>query len=209
MKTLLFYLWNNLTIFTNDNGMNTLFISIAIFIVGLNLGLIVRIEIEYDLLKNLGKIGIRLFGVKLFKVPFTFVDKYLQFTTKKRVIKLKIDFTDKKLIFFEKLGHRIKSKLYLDTLNFKAIVCGTNPLMTALAGGASSIIVNILQMKLQLNHTDALIHTQVDTGFRHNYLQLFFETKLMISLFDILSSTIITLINMWSINHAEKQEKFQ
>lgn len=189
--------------------MNTLFISIAIFIVSLNLGLIIRIEIEYDLLKNLGKIGIRLFGIKLFKVPFTFVDKYLEFTTKKRVIKLKIDFTDKKLIFFEKLGHRIKSKLYLDALDVKLIICGTNPLYTALAGGVGSILVNIFRMKLQLNHSDALINTKVDTGFRHSYLQFFFETKVMISLFDILSSTIITLINMWSMNHAEKQKKFQ
>lgn len=189
--------------------MNMLFISIAIFIVSINLGLLIRIDIEYDLLKNLGKIGIKLFGIRLFRVPFTFVDKYLEFTTKKKVIKLKIDFTDKKLIFFEKLGHRIKSKLYLDTLDVKVIVCGTNPLYAALAGGMGNIVTNLFKLKLQVNHSDALIHTQVDTGFRHNYLQLFFETKLMISLFDVLSSTIITIIKMWSMNHAEKQKKFQ
>ena len=56
--------------------MNIVFISIAISIVMINIALTLQISLRYDLLKNLGKVQLRLFGILLFSVPFTFVDKY-------------------------------------------------------------------------------------------------------------------------------------
>ena len=189
--------------------MNIVFISIAISIVMINIALTLQISLRYDLLKNLGKVQLRLFGILLFSVPFTFVDKYLEFTTKKKVVKIKIDLADKNIIFFEKLGKKILAKIYLDWLTVKLIFCQDNPMRVSVLGGVCNILLQIMGQKIQMKHKDATISTQTDFGFRHNYIQIYFDTKIMISLFDILSSVLITIIKMWGADHAEKQKQHQ
>ncbi len=186
--------------------MNGILLSIVIIVVILNLSIVFGLSLQYDLMHNIGRFQFRLFGLTILSLPFTFVDKYLELTTKKKVVKIKIDFADKRIIFFEKMGSKMQSKMYLDKMYIKIIVCQTDPMIVSMLSGLSVVVLNIWGQMLRCNHQDAEIETKVDAGYRHQYLSVYYDTTMMISLFDIISSILTSCIELWSVGYEERKK---
>ena len=178
--------------------MQTVLIVVSALIFVFSISFLITISINYDVFNNSGKLSFYVFKIPIYWLNFTFIGEYLNFSNKKnKVIKIKIDLNDEKLIFFKDVANSLKRKIYFYKISSNILIALENPFIASLLCGEVNIFLCSLYSYLLIKNKDIMINKNVKIGYRHNKILLNFNFSLMVSLYDYL----------WSYFKAYKQQK--
>ena len=167
--------------------MQTLLIIFSITIVVLSISYFITISVKYDLLNNSGKLMFYLFKIPIFWLNFTFIGEYLNFTNRKnKVIKIKIDFNDDKLIFFKDVSSNLFKKIYINKIDLNMVVGLENPVISSLLCAEINMIISCLYSYFSTKFKDINLLKNINVGYRHNCIVFDFKISLMVSIYDYL-----------------------
>ena len=175
--------------------MNAVYITITVVILIITLRIRIEIKLEYNLLNNIGTINIRLF--KFFTIlnsQITVIEDYLNVSTNKKIIKIKLDINDFKIKFFNELNRNLNPKIHITQLYNNINFCLENPFMASVFSNTIRLVFNHLLYKVKLRNKDAEINNIITTGFRHNIIIINFKYAFIITLFDLVWSIIKTIL---------------
>lgn len=190
--------------------MRIVIIIITILIVIIMTTINIKINLEYDILENNGKLKIVLFHIlPIFNSDITIIGEYLNFNKKKgKILKLKLDFNDDKIRFINDVGESVKKKIALTKLHIFALCCFSNPCMSCCIGSSVNIFISILFTNILATTNDVCLQKYVYTGFRQDDLKLKSEVMILFSLYDFLWACI-KAIKQKVRRKYEKENKLQ
>lgn len=193
--------------------MKTVLIVLTVLIIILSISLHITLEIEYDILKNYGKIKVKLFKIiTVFSSGITFVGEYLNLSKRhNKVVKIKIDINDKQLQFFNDVGKYLKKKITLLNLNINTLICFMNPNLSCLLSSIINIFVSLLFSKILVMNNDVKLIKNIQTGFRQNNFIINLNASILLSIYDYFWAYLKALKNKIRREHEKngKQKRMQ
>lgn len=184
-------------------------IFLTAFILFITINFRVSANLNYDVLSNNGNLTIKLFKYKfLFYGDFKIENNFIQIKKKNnKSFNINLKISKKQLLFLKELNKNISTKIYINSLELKTLLCLENPAGIAILSSFYSILSNLFLIKLKQNNFDITIKNNVNTGFRQNILKLDVNTTIYASILDIVWAFIITLINNRRKNGEERRRK--
>lgn len=184
-------------------------IFLTAFILFITINFRVSANLNYDVLSNNGNLTIKLFKYKfLFYGDFKIENNFIQIKKKNnKSFNINLKISKKQLLFLKELNKNISTKIYINSLELKTLLCFENPAGIAILSSFYSILSNLFLIKLKQNNFDITIKNNVNTGFRQNILKLNVNTTIYASILDIVWAFIITLINNRRKNGEERRRK--
>lgn len=184
-------------------------IFLTTFILFITINFRVSANLNYDVLSNNGNLTIKLFKYMfLFYGDFKIENNFIQIKKKNnKSFNINLKISKKQLLFLKELNKNISTKIYINSLELKTLLCLENPAGIAILSSFYSILSNLFLIKLKQNNFDITIKNNVNTGFRQNILKLDVNTTIYASILDIVWAFIITLINNRRKNGEERRRK--
>lgn len=193
--------------------MNIGYIVATLIIIIISVSLSIKLHFKYDLLKNIGLIEIKLYGIiPLLISRITLIGEYLNFTPEKEnVIPIKIELNNINIEYFNRLIGKIKHKLYSSYLCTHAVISIQDASLSAIVSSLINVSVSILYSKISANNKDIKLEKYIQTGFRHNLIIADISYKFRITLFDFMWTAINTIIIIRKEirNERQRQQKQQ
>ena len=184
-------------------------IFLTTFILFITINFRVSANLNYDVLSNNGNLTIKLFKYMfLFYGDFKIENNFIQIKKKNnKSFNINLKISKKQLLFLKELNKNISTKIYINSLELKTLLCLENPAGIAILSSLYSILSNLFLIKLKQNNFDITIKNNVNTGFRQNILKLDVNTTIYASILDIVWAFIITLFNNRRKNGEERRRK--
>ena len=160
-------------------------IAISVFIITINLS--IKASVSYDFVKNIGYISIRLFKLQLFYSEVSLIAGYFNLIRKnKKVIQIKFDINDKNFKFVEDISTYVIKKIHLVKLNSQFDLKGLDPSQISILAGYVLVVEGVLRSVIQSKYPDALVDSDMKTGYYENKLKFIINLNILITLFDFL-----------------------
>ena len=171
--------------------MKTSFVVISAVIVLLALDLRFKVYLTYNILKNIGHIKVKLFNITIFSRDITITVDHLNLTKRnKKVVKIKLDFTDKGIKLFKETMAYYKEKIYFISFDDDIYLSTSNPFATTLIVGILRSIGGGVVSYVTANNPHVKLNHDVYAGFVQNNVYVDINTHFMLNLFDLLWSIL-------------------
>lgn len=164
-------------------------LTILIFIITINL--FINVSVNYDIVKNLGRIKIKLFFFTILDAEVSLIAGYFNFFRKnKKVIQIKIDLNDKNFKFIEYAGKFFLEKITL-TDCYSEITLGLgDPSLSSIACGYVTIINGLIKSYIYNTFDDVKVKNNVNVDFFNYSSEFRLNIQLFITIFDFVWSFI-------------------
>ena len=193
--------------FTNNKFMKVFLITLLIILIIFSISFDIKINLQFDLFKNLGSIKIKIFKfITIFSIKFTVIGDYINVNLSKKedkVVKIKIDINDENLQFINDFGGNLMQKVYSTKLVSNINFCLENPHIVSILSALTNLLFTYIFIKLKSKNKDLTIQNNVDTGFRHNLINVDFTYEFIISIYDMVWSLIKALLKRRRLNYAK------
>lgn len=175
----------------------------------LSLRIIIKINLKYDLLGNIGNITIKLFNfIPIINLRISLIGFYFNLVNKKnKVIQIKLDINDKNLVFIEALQKNLSKKIYLLGFENNSVIGFENPFYASISYSFYERIMDLIFLKLFLSDSDTVINDNSFIVYFQNELILDFSGTIMLSIFDILWAVTQALFSRSYVDYGRKKSK--
>ena len=174
-------------ILTNNKYMETILVISILLIFLITINLFIHINLDYDLIKNIGQVKVKVFGITVIKSNVSLIAGYFNFINRnKKVVQIKIDLNDKNFQFMEDAGKFFIEKITLTKLENEWIMSIYDPAVSSVAGGYLIVINGIIKSLFLQRFPDAKINNRVKVDFFTNDLQFSLDVGLFITVFDFI-----------------------
>lgn len=165
--------------------MKTILLVVLIVIALITITLNVSVRLNYNILKNIGQIELKLFGIKIFFGEISIIAGYFNFVRKnKKVIQIKVDLSDKNFRFVKDLSDNFKQKIYLKSFESEFVLCSKSAKNISLLAGNLKILNGYVLSKLLANNPDTDVSNAVLVGYINEYLWAEINATIYVCIFD-------------------------
>ena len=185
--------------------MNIFYLLILILILILCSYMMVDINLKYNLNNNIGTIRINLFKIPIFIGEFSIKQNIIEINRNKKKLKINLDLNQRQLNLIKQFRISIANKVYIDSLYLNTTICMENAFEVAIISGIYRLLSNYLLLKIYLNNKDLYLSNVLDTGFRHQLINVKLKSTIYASIFDILWAVIYTII--WDRREYNEERK--
>lgn len=188
--------------------MNALLVVVATVLIISVLMLSININVNYDVFQNIGTVVVKVMFFTIFNSNFSVIGDYLNFSNQKsKIIKVKLDINDISIQFFSELGSYIKNKILVTKLNNNLTLCLENAFLVSIISAIINIFSNIFFTIAKNKYEDLECINYINTGYRHNILQINFTFKFIITIYDLVWSLVRTILVVRRKNEKAKNTK--
>jgi hypothetical protein len=171
--------------------MELAFIIITIFVIIATININLSFSVQYDILKNIGNISIRLFGIPIFKSEVSLIAGYFNLIRKnKKVLQIKVDINDKNLIFLNDVSSYFTKKLIVTCLDSDFSVSGYDPATVSIFAGYITVIEGVIRSYIACKSPDTTISNNISVKFKESGFQFKIKANVIITLFDFVWAII-------------------
>lgn len=170
----------------NTKYMKTVLFVVLILIILITFTLDVGVKINYNILKNIGEIELKLFGIKVFSGEISIIAGYFNFIRKnKKVIQIKVDLSDKNFRFVKDLSDNFKQRIYLKNFGSEFVVCSKSAKNVSVLAGNLNVINGYVSSRLLADNSDTTISSVVLVGYLNEYLWAEITATIYVCIFDV------------------------
>ncbi len=181
-------------------------VAISILIIILTIDLRIKVFFEYDILKNIGRLKLKLFGITVFSGEFSVVGEYFNLIRgNKKVIQIKINLTNNNLKFLKKIVSFYLQKIYVLAIKSDIYISGSNPFLVTMIAGSAKSFGGVFDTNMLAKHQYTDTKTNVLFAFNDNCFKINIYSHIMLNIFDFLWS-IITVLYIRSVNKNERKK---
>lgn len=171
----------------NTKYMKTVLFVVLILIILITFTLDVGVKINYNILKNIGEVELKLFGIKVFSGEISIIAGYFNFIRKnKKVIQIKVDLSDKNFRFVKDLSDNFKQRIYLKNFGSEFVVCSKSAKNVSILAGNLNIINGYVSSRLLADNSDTAISSVVLVGYLNEYLWAEIKATIYVCIFDVI-----------------------
>lgn len=164
------------------------FVVISTIIIFLAIDLRLKIYLQYNILENIGRLKIKLFNITIFSRAITVGTEYFDVVSDKKVIKIKLNFTDKDIKIIKETLNYYKKKIYFISFSDEIFLSTNNPFVTTMiVGGLRSVGGSVISY-VSANNPHLELNHKVYAGFVENNMCVNMNAHFMINLFDLIWS---------------------
>lgn len=171
---------------------------VIVFVI--TLGVIIDINLKYDVTKNNGELIVKFFKIPLIIVDLKVSGNAINFKKKSKQKPFQFIINLQNLKFIERLKENIVKRIYINKIETNSIISIENPALASLFSSGFNMLLEALKYKLVKFQNDAFINNNVITGFEENRLIFIANISLVISVMDLILALIKTVF--------EKGEKY-
>ena len=166
--------------------MKTVLFVVLILIILITITLDVGVRINYNILKNIGEVELKLFGIKVFSGEISIIAGYFNFIRKnKKVIQIKVDLSDKNFRFVKDLSDNFKQRIYLKNFGSEFVVCSKSAKNVSVLAGNLNVINGYVLSRLLADNSDTNISSMVLVGYLNEYLWAEITATIYVCIFDV------------------------
>lgn len=170
----------------NTKNMKTVLFVVLILIILITFTLDVGVKINYNILKNIGEVELKLFGIKVFSGEISIIAGYFNFIRKnKKVIQIKVDLSDKNFRFVKDLSDNFKQRIYLKNFGSEFVVCSKSAKNVSILAGNLNVINGYVSSRLLADNSDTAISSVVLVGYLNEYLWAEITATIYVCIFDV------------------------
>lgn len=170
----------------NTKYMKTVLFVVLILIILITFTLDVGVKINYNILKNIGEVKLKLFGIKVFSGEISIIAGYFNFIRKnKKVIQIKVDLSDKNFRFVKDLSDNFKQRIYLKNFSSEFVVCSKSAKNVSVLAGNLNVINGYVSSRLLADNSDTTISSVVLVGYLNEYLWAEITATIYVCIFDV------------------------
>lgn len=170
----------------NTKYMKTVLFVVLILIILITFTLDVGVKINYNILKNIGEVELKLFGIKVFSGEISIIAGYFNFIRKnKKVIQIKVDLSDKNFRFVKDLSDNFKQRIYLKNFGSEFVVCSKSAKNVSVLAGNLNVINGYVSSRLLADNSDTAISSVVLVGYLNEYLWAEITATIYVCIFDV------------------------
>lgn len=170
----------------NTKYMKTVLFVVLILIILITFTLDVGVKINYNILKNIGEVELKLFGIKVFSGEISIIAGYFNFIRKnKKVIQIKVDLSDKNFRFVKDLSDNFKQRIYLKNFGSEFVVCSKSAKNVSILAGNLNVINGYVSSRLLADNSDTAISSVVLVGYLNEYLWAEITATIYVCIFDV------------------------
>lgn len=170
----------------NTKYMKTVLFVVLILIILITFTLDVGVKINYNILKNIGEVELKLFGIKVFSGEISIIAGYFNFIRKnKKVIQIKVDLSDKNFRFVKDLSDNFKQRIYLKNFGSEFVVCSKSAKNVSILAGNLNVINGYVSSRLLADNSDTTISSVVLVGYLNEYLWAEITATIYVCIFDV------------------------
>lgn len=170
----------------NTKYMKTVLFVVLILIILITFTLDVGVKINYNILKNIGEVELKLFGIKVFSGEISIIAGYFNFIRKnKKVIQIKVDLSDKNFRFVKDLSDNFKQRIYLKNFGSEFVVCSKSAKNVSILAGNLNVINGYVSSRLLADNSDTTISSEVLVGYLNEYLWAEITATIYVCIFDV------------------------
>lgn len=170
----------------NTKNMKTVLFVVLILIILITFTLDVGVKINYNILKNIGEVELKLFGIKVFSGEISIIAGYFNFIRKnKKVIQIKVDLSDKNFRFVKDLSDNFKQRIYLKNFGSEFVVCSKSAKNVSILAGNLNVINGYVSSRLLADNSDTTISSVVLVGYLNEYLWAEITATIYVCIFDV------------------------
>ncbi len=163
----------------------------------------IKVKLSFNILRLSGSVSITLFNIINFKLRVSFRGQYVYITRKNKTRREKLSSQNFNIALVIQLIRQLYFRTIINQLNFVSQSGYYNDAMiTALESSIIDILSKSLYARILHNKKSAHIFIQNEAKYNQDCLNIKIETRVNISLFDIIYSVINSL---WSL----KGEKYE
>ena len=179
-------------------------IIVVFFLIILIAPIIIKINISYDLLNNIGSISIYLFLIKIIEYKIKYQNMQIVIFSQKDAKDIPIQISAKKLRFIEQLSSQLKNKVIIKNAKFFSRIGVNDAYATALLIGLVSSIIGTIIGVIKNKKKSAKFEIINIPEYNENFFAMSLTTRCHIAAFDILYALIISLL---IVQRSEKYER--
>lgn len=151
----------------------------------------VGITLQYDILRNYGRIKVTLFHIPLFVRDISLASGYIKLVYGKKTSQIKLDLSDKNIRYLKHLNEGIVERVYIDKVQTDFNIALENPYICSMVCGSVHTIAGLALSKIKNAKSDATVGKTVNIGYFQNEIQFKVLCKLEITLFDCIWASVI------------------
>lgn len=154
----------------------------------------VKLYFNYDVLKNIGNIKLKLFGITIFKSQVSLIGEYFNFIKgNKKVIQIKININNKNIEIIKDTFSYYLKKIFFICFYNSFTISSTNPFLCTMVAGSLKSAGGVLDSIVNSKYPNTKFNSNVNVGFIENAFKVELYTHLLINLFDLIWSFIKTI----------------
>lgn len=167
--------------------------SVVVIIISFNLHL--SVVLNYDIIKNIGKLKIKLFGIPFFVSEISLIAGYFNIVRKnKKVLQIRIDFADKNFKFLSDVSEYFFKKLFISHMITDIDYSGSEACSTAIIGGYIMAIEGIVRSVAFSKMPDTTFKNDTRVNYGENKIVIGLKSGALITIFDFLWAVIRALV---------------
>jgi len=175
--------------------MELFFIITSVVVVVITINLYMSISFEYNIIKNIGKLKIKVFKIPFFVSEISLIAGYFNFKRKnKKVLQIKFDLADKNFKFLSDVWSYVLKKIFISHIYTDIKFSGKDPSTTAILGGYIMAIEGIVRSIGLSKFPDTEFKNSTNIKFYENRILVGLKSGALISIFDFLWAIIRALI---------------
>ena len=176
---------------SNTKSMKILGYILIALIFLITIRLKVGITLQYDILRNYGRIKVTLFHIPLFVRDISLASGYIKLVYGKKTSQIKLDLSDKNIRYLKHLNEGIVERVYIDKVQTDFNIALENPYICSMVCGSVHAIAGLALSKIKNSKSDATVGKTVNIGYFQNEIQFKVLCKLEITLFDCIWANVI------------------
>jgi len=165
----------------------------------------ISIKFNFDIYENIGEVKIMLFNfIRVFAVRVKISGPFIKLIKRGEEDKLvKIDLQDKNIKFITDFQKNIMNRIYLIAFNSKVIFGNDDSAVTAGVTGLLEILNRFMFCKILEFEEDATINMQTFPIFAQDKLELWFNMKFIVSIFDLIYAVVKAILEGRTISYGK------
>ena len=166
----------------------------------------ISLKFEFNVYENIGEVKIMLFNfIRVLSVQVKVSGPFIKLIKSGEEDKLvKIDLEDKNIKFVTDFQKNITNRIYLIAFNSKVIFGNEDSFLTANIFGLLQIANKVMFAKILKFENDAIINMQTFPIFAQNKLEVYFNMKFIVSIFDLIYAVIKTLLEGRTVSYGKR-----
>ena len=175
--------------------MELTFIIITIFVIIVTINISITAGVEYDIVKNIGKITLKIFKIPFFKSEISLIAGYFNLVRKnKKVLQIKIDFNDKNFKFLKDIGKYFTKKVYVTHLDTTFEISGNDPALISVLAGYVIVVEGYLRSYISSKSPDTALSSNTKVKFNGIGLKFKINLGILITIFDFIWAIIRAIV---------------
>lgn len=153
-----------------------------------------KVKVCLNMQKQNGAISIHLFKIRLLLIRFKLQNQNIVIRKKKRKQEMEFQLSEKQVRFLQQFMVQIKDKIRIKYLHSFSKIGVSDALQTALINGAINSLISVAFAYIKNNKPHVSIYVCSFPAFNRNVFVITAESKLSITILDIIYAVIMSLI---------------